>query len=128
MKFEIRSILIYAIICLLPFAAGAQKNAQKYKEEADAIRREVWAWKRPEFDVRTVPGKYAGASSVVVARRIEITALGVGKVMSNGAYREAGTTEILRELVKVNDKSSVDAYSEISYRQMERKSGFDRNK
>lgn len=37
-------------------------------------------------------------------------------------------TEIAREVVKINDKSSVDEYSEISYTQLEKKSSYLRDK
>jgi hypothetical protein len=116
----------------LPFAAVAQKDARKYKEESEALRKEIWAWNRPEFKVRTVPGQYSGFSSVVIARRTEITADSRKKVKSKGmglgVYREMTVTEVVRELVRINDKSAVDDYSEISYTQMERQSGFIRNK
>lgn len=132
MKFEMRRFFLYAVICCLPFAGIAQKDVKKYKEEADAIRKEVWAWNRPEFNVRTVPEKYTNASAVIMARRAEISADSKKKAqltgLGFGMYRALTLTEVVRELVKVNDKSAVDEYSEISYTQMQKKSGLMMNK
>ncbi|HEY0067339.1 MAG TPA: DUF3857 domain-containing protein [Flavisolibacter sp.] len=113
MKFEIRSITLYVIICLLPFSALAQDD-RKYKEEADDIRKEVWAWDRPEFRVQTVPDKYAGVSSVVIARHTEIRV---------GDIKRMPLMEIDRELVQINDKAAVDKYSRLSYTQLSRGRG-----
>lgn len=112
MKSELKSIALYGIICLLPFAAPAQKD-DKYKEEADAMRKEVWAWDRPEFKVQTVPDKYAGVSSVIIARHIEIRA----------GRQKLPLTEIDRELVQINDKAAVDEYSQFTYTQLSRGRG-----
>lgn len=128
MKFEIRKFFLYSAICCLPFASIAQKDVKKYKEEADAIRKEVWGWNRPEFNVRTVPEKYAVASAITMARRVEINADSKKKAqltgLGFGMYRALTLTEVVRELVKVNDKSAVDDYSEISFTQMQKKSGL----
>lgn len=132
MKFEMRRFFLYTVICCLPFAGVAQKDVKKYKEEADAIRKEVWSWSRPEFNVRTIPEKYANASAVTMARRVEINADSKKKAqltgLGFGMYRALTLTEVVRELVKINDKSAVDDYSEISYTQMQKKSGMMMNK
>jgi hypothetical protein len=127
MNFEMRRIALYAIMYLLPVFVAAQDD-KKYKEDAAAIRKEVWAWDRPEFNVRAVPEKYAGSSKITLARRTEIVADSRKKAKMIGLgfalYRAQSVTEIVRELVKINDKAAVEDYSEISYTQMQRKSGF----
>ncbi|MBL7763614.1 MAG: DUF3857 domain-containing protein [Chitinophagaceae bacterium] len=106
----------------------AQKDVKQYKEEAEAIRKEVWAWNRPEFAVREIPSEYANASQVVIARHTEITADSKKKAkfvgLGMGMYRQLTLTEIEREIVKVNDKSALENYSEIAFTQIEKRFGF----
>lgn len=132
MKLLVMKVSICLFIVLGSISSFAQKDVKKYKEDAEAIRKEVWAWTRPEFKVRTVPEKYANVSSVIIARHIDINADSKKKVAFTGlgfaSYRALNMTEIVRELVKLNDKSAVDEYSEIGYTQMEKKSGFIMNK
>lgn len=123
-----KQLTVYAALLLLPHATFAQKDANRYKEEAEAMRSEVWAWKAPAFDVRTVPAEYANASRVVMARHMEINADSKKKAKYMGlgvaVYRELMLTEIVREAVKVNDKSAVSDYSEITFTQLEKRSGM----
>ena len=41
-----------------------KKTPQIIKKKAEALRKEVWAWSKPEFKVRTIPTEYAQASKV----------------------------------------------------------------
>src|SRR4029078_11685442 len=97
-------------------------NDSKYREKAEAIRQEVWGWNKPEFKQRTIPSEYANASKVIIARHLDINADTKSRGFAFG-YRELMLTEILREQVKLNDPSAISEYSEISYTQLERKSG-----
>jgi hypothetical protein len=117
-------------LCLLFIYSApvlAQKDVKKYKEEADAVRQQVWAWDKPEFAVRTIPAEYSNASRVVIARHFEINTDSKKKTKFTGLgfaiYRTLTHTEIYREAVKLNDKSALSDYSEITYNQLERRSG-----
>jgi len=70
----LKKSLLLLIILSSSVLLFAQKDVKQYKEEAEAIRKEVWAWNRPEFAVREIPAEYANASQVVIARHTEITA------------------------------------------------------
>jgi len=117
----------YAITCILlavSIAAISQsKDEKKYKEQADAIRAEVWGWKKPQFAVREIPAEYAGASKVIIARHTQIVA--DSKMhFGEAAYPQQYVTEIIREVVKINDKASIAEYSEISYTKFTKKSNW----
>src|SRR3954468_10931605 len=107
---QIKLLAASAALFLMPCFAGAQRDVKKYKEEADAMRSEVWSWKIPEFNVRTIPAEYANASRVVIARHRDISSDSKKKAkyvgLSVAMYRELMLTEVLREAVKINDKSA----------------------
>ena len=117
-------VLLFA----LPIIVSAQKDVKKYKEEADAIRLEVWGWNKPEFKVRDVPAAYANVSKVIIAKHEEIDATSKNKFKAfgfnrTGAYTKLTVTETSRELIKINDKSAVSEYSELSFTKARRYSG-----
>jgi hypothetical protein len=116
------------LLLAITVSAHAQKDLKKYKEEADVMRKEVWGWKKPEFNVRDIPAEYANASRVVIARHMEINADSKKKAAFTGfgfgAYRQLYLTEIAREAIKINDKAAVSDYSEIAFTQIARSSGF----
>lgn len=124
----LKKSLLLLIILSSSVLLFAQKDVKQYKEEAEAIRKEVWAWNRPEFAVREIPAEYANASQVVIARHTEITADSKKKAkfvgLGMGMYRQLTLTEIEREIVKVNDKSALENYSEIAFTQIEKRFGF----
>lgn len=118
-------LLIATISCILISIESIAQS--KYVEESADIRKNVWGWNKPEFAVRTIPDEYKKASKVIIARHLEINADTKKKVVVGfgiGTYRELMLTEISREVIKLNDKSSVNEYSEISYTQLEKRTGF----
>jgi hypothetical protein len=123
-----KKLIFQLFICFVPLLALSQNDLKKYKEEADAMRQEVWAWNKPEFKVRTIPAEYANASSVIIAHHLDVNADSRKKASMKGIalmmYRELTMTEILREAVKINDKAAVSEYSEIGFTQLQKKSGF----
>jgi hypothetical protein len=114
-----------AIWTLLILASGyslhAQADTTKYKERAAIVDQGVWAWNVPAFNNYKVPAQYANESSVIMARRAEIQAnskskLGAGFRINRNFYYNS----TVRELVKINDKVSLDEYSQLSYRQFKK--------
>src|SRR5215213_4312062 len=105
--------IFLGLLFLLPLISFAQKgnsekDNKKYKTEAEAIRKEVWAWNKPEFNVRIIPQEFANASSIIIARHMEINADARTKAYVGfgfGMYKESTVTEIFREAVKINDNS-----------------------
>lgn len=107
------------------------KSDVEYHKQSEEIRKTVWSWDKAEFKVREVPARYANASTVVIARHTELTADSKSKLGYNGflgfsSNKIMSVSEIAREMVKVNDKSAVEEYSELSFTRFENKSGFHR--
>jgi hypothetical protein len=135
MKPYLRSAFILLVfIGATPIVLSAQKSKeekydiQKYKVEADTIRKEVWAWDKPEFKERSIPADFAKASKVIIARHLDINADSKKKtkflITAVDKYQELMLLETLREVIKINDKAAVDEYSEIEFTQIEKKFGF----
>ncbi len=125
-----KAFLLSGIVMVLAaFSLHAQsKEETAYRKASEEIRKQVWAWDKPEFKIRAVPEQYAKASKVVLAHHTELTADSKSKiqfyVVTIGVKKEQTLTEVVREMVKVNDKSAVTAYSELSYTQFQKSSGF----
>ena len=122
-------LLAVVVIAMLPAAVLAQKqNAAEYRKAAEEVRKQVWGWDKPQFKVRDIPAQYANASKVVIAQHTELTAESKSKfafyVISFTIKKEQNLTEVIREMVKLNDKKAVDEYSELSYTQLINRSGF----
>jgi hypothetical protein len=118
---KITMLLLYC--CVQTLYGIAQSNDARYREKADAIRQEVWNWNKPEFKQQSIPAEYANASKVIIARHLDVNADTKRRGLAFG-YRELMLTEILREEVKLNDPSAISEYSELSYTQLEKKSGM----
>lgn len=127
MKFYYLPVTVF--LCVTLNITNAQsKDAVKYRKESEEMRKTVWAWEKPQFKVKEVPAQYANASKVVLAHHTELTADSKSKFafygLGFGPKKEQTLTEVVRELVKVNDKNAVSEYSELSFTQFERSSGF----
>jgi len=104
------------------------KDAEKYRKESEEMRKQVWAWDKPQFKVKDVPPQYANASKVILAHHTELIADSKSKlayyVISFSVKKEQTITEVVREMVKINDKNAVADYSELSFTRFEKSSGF----
>ena len=86
--------------------ASAQiANNLDYAQHAATIRKEVWAWKMPEFERRDIPDEYADASSVILASHNEIIAKSRKKIRFTAETISAGNelyyVNTVRQLVKI---------------------------
>jgi Domain of Unknown Function with PDB structure (DUF3857) len=102
----------------------AQANKDDYKKAAAETRKEVWGWKLPQFNNTKIAAEYDKFSSVIIARHTEIEASSKTKVryylITAGISKKMTYTETERIMVKLNDKSALSKYSEISYTQFEK--------
>ncbi|HMH20929.1 MAG TPA: DUF3857 domain-containing protein [Puia sp.] len=119
-------IVILCLLTAVVHPARSQSDLAKYKERSAAIRQEVWGWNIPAFKQRTVPAEYAGESSVILAKRAVIEADSKKKMnwAMLGAQRNFYYNSTARELVKINDKVSLEEYSQLSYRQFKKLNGW----
>ncbi len=126
--FTTRIFLSVLFFCTCQQAFTQTKEEMEYRKESDKTRNEVWGWDKPEFKNRQVPAEYATVSKVVIAHHTELSADSKSKFavtgLGFGSKKESSITEIVREMVKVNDKSSVDEYSEMNFTRFIKRSGF----
>lgn len=110
------------------FVVAQSKDTEKYRNESEEMRKSVWAWEKPEFKQRDIPKEYANASKIIIAHHTELSADSKTKLafygITFGTKKEQTISEVVRELIKINDKSAVSEYSELSFRQFKKGSGF----
>jgi Domain of Unknown Function with PDB structure (DUF3857) len=125
---QLKKNLTAFILMLIFVSLHAQKDLKKYKEESDEFRKEVWAWNKPEFNVGTVPAEYTSYSKIIIARHFEISSESRKKIATGGrgigVVRKITLTKTLRERIKINDKAAVADYSELTYTQIQKRSGI----
>ena len=104
---------------------------EKYEKYATEIRESIWAWDKPEFTNYTVPEKYKDESAVIMALHEDVYATGNtklrftgGGVLGFGLNKELTYVHILRKMVKLNDKRSLEDNSEIEFSQSSKSFGF----
>ncbi|TWI84903.1 uncharacterized protein DUF3857 [Lacibacter cauensis] len=124
-----KQLVFSAVLCFAFFSSFAQsKKAIAYRKESEDMRKSVWAWENPKFKVRDIPQKYANASKIIIAHHTELIADSKSSIafygLGFGAKFKQDLTEIVREVVKLNDKSAIAEYSELSFTQFEKRSGF----
>ncbi|HEY8969014.1 MAG TPA: hypothetical protein VIM64_07970, partial [Puia sp.] len=125
MNHPLRTCLVSALATITAVAAFGQADLTKYKERAAAVRSEVWAWKEPAFANKAVPADFAGESCVIMARKAVIEADSKKHLdWALGSHRNYYYNSTVRELVKINDKASLEEYSELSYRQFKKLNGW----
>ncbi len=104
------------------------KDETKYREESVEMRKTVWAWEKPQFKISSIPAEYSNASKIVLAHHTELTADSKSKFafygLGFGPKKEQTLTEVVREMVKLNDKNAVTDFSELSFTRFEKTSGF----
>jgi hypothetical protein len=113
-----RQILMLFVFSSISISVIAQiSEVDVYRKKADSLRKAVWAWTRPEFSVRTIPGEYGNASRVIIARHTEIMAGGKSKIAAFVSLKKNphDIIEITRNIVKVNDKAAINDYSEMAF-------------
>ena len=119
-------IIFFAI---MPTAVMAQKqDAENYRKASEEVRKQVWGWDKPQFKIKDIPSQYANASKVIIAQHTELAAESKSKfafyVITFTVKKEQTISEVVREMVKLNDKTAIEEYSELSFTQLINHSGF----
>src|SRR5437868_8138318 len=101
-------LICFVLLLHVTVSVKAQKKEEeRYQQESETIRKEIFGWTNPEFAVRTIPAEYANASKVIIARHVEINADSRADSKRgfwvSSIYREYYLTEITREVIKLND-------------------------
>ena len=109
------------------FSTGA--FAEDLQARAKSIREIVWAWDKPEFENYELPAGYENESAIILARHQHIEATSKNRFRMNALLfgdinRELYYTNIDRQLVKINDLSALTEFSELSFREEAKLSGY----
>lgn len=120
---------IKLLLSILILFSCQQLAAQDYDEYAQKVREEVWAWDLPEFKNYNIPDEYKNESAVILAKHDQILATGKSKFRVNAALAFGINKELLytnthRELIKINDKVSLEKYSSLSFKEQTKISGY----
>lgn len=114
-RYTLATLTFILVIC----SHGMAQTDAEYKKRVEEVKKEVWGWNIPAFSNRTIPAAMANEPGVVIARRQEIKALSKTKVkflvITAAKYKEIYFTNTYREMVKINDKATLDEFSEFSY-------------
>lgn len=116
-------------LCIIITLFAQDVFADDYREYAKKVREEVWTWDRPEFKNYNVPDEYKNESAVMLAWHNRIEATGKSKfrvniVLAFNVNKELIYSNTVRQMIKINDKTSLDKYSEISYKEEDKRSGY----
>ncbi|MBX3242015.1 MAG: DUF3857 domain-containing protein [Chitinophagaceae bacterium] len=116
---------LLSIILLIALSVPVfSQNDSDYKVRAQKVREEIWNWDIPAFKNRDIPDSLSGEPAVILARHQEIKAVSKNKfkflVITAAKYKEIYLTNTYREMVKINDKATLDEYSELSYQKYKR--------
>lgn len=120
-------IIIALLVSTITSRTFAQNNAED-KTRAEKIRKEIWDWDIPAFKNYSIPDSLSKEPAVIIARRQEIKAVSKTKfkflVITAAKYKEIYLTNTFREMVKINDKATLEEYSELSYQKYKRLDRF----
>ncbi len=109
------------IIMLLGSWGAMESYAQDVTwQEALEARNEVWGWELPAFQNYDVPEAYRNESAVILAKHRSIEATGKKSsgwraFMTGNNAGKLFYTDVQREMVKINDQTALDRYSDLSF-------------
>ncbi|MFT4024571.1 MAG: DUF3857 domain-containing protein [Flavihumibacter sp.] len=120
-------VMLFSLSVLHSTLVFSQEDADT-KKLAEEVRKEVWSWNIPAFNNREIPAAYATEPAVVMARHHEIKAISKNKFkfrgLSAAKYKEIYFTNTFREMVKINDKATLEEFSEFSYQKSKKLAKF----
>jgi len=114
------TLVIAAFLCfnINAFAQDAPPADTTYAHKADEIQKKIWGEKVPEFEVKTLPASMDKESAVIIARSLNVELSSNNKlkmVIFSSSTTRTNKVSTFRERVKINDKSSLDAFSTLEY-------------
>lgn len=103
--------------------------ADDYQEQAQKMRVAVWNWDMEVFKNHSIPEQYRNESAVIIARHQQIEATSKNKFNLNALFsmdmnRQLYYTNIDRIMIRLNDQSALDNYSELSFQKEAKSRGL----
>ena len=117
------SISIIAFCCFT--AVQAQEN-KEYKQLAADMEQNTWGSKDPIFESNVLPANYKNESAVILAKKyaLETETKRKGDYSRTEGFRKVTTgvlLETVREKIYINDKLSLQDFSEMSFNKLQSK-------
>jgi len=115
-----KQVYLLLIASTIVFSLSAQSN--DYKTRAAQIRAEVWAWDDPAFKNYNLPDSLKNESAVILARHRQIDATANRSSFATQFFYGNNTgklfyTDIDRRMIKINDRTALNQYSEFSFKE-----------
>jgi len=103
--------------------------ADNYQDQSKKLRKEVWAWDKPEFNNYTVSDQYKNESAVIIAWHRQIKATVKKNVFMNIMYfgdysHPLFYSDIDRIMIKINDQTALNEYSQLSFKEEDKSLGY----
>lgn len=127
MNFKIKkSFFIVSLICFVAFSSNAQTVIDDdMLDNIELNAKPLWSENIPAFASNTVPDKYKDESAVVFGYKRNVT---IDKRSRAGFFSKGERSLLFFENVhfkiKVNDKSSVQTFTEVYFRYRDKEDGF----
>jgi hypothetical protein len=126
---KLTGLCITIITCFCYISQAQTSTDKKYMERAREVEDEILGVPDPAFVNNTVPAAYSIASAVVIAKKIDLFSDFKSKVKFSIFYGRDVTNTIrysltVREKIKIQDKNSLNEYSEFSFSKMRNQSSF----
>jgi len=110
----------------LLFSVQGFAQADDYAKRSKEIANEIWSDKDPIFALKDAPAEYKNESAVILSKKYTLEASARSKfkmgILTMAVNKEIIYRYCLRERVKIQDKSALDDFSEISYEKFSKRS------
>lgn len=118
-------IIALTAFCSIHFFATAQ-DSKKYREMATELEKTIWETKDPMFENNKVPDEYKNESAVVLAEKHAVATDSKRKTGFFGLptknFFDKKIWKIFHQKILLNDQTSLNEFSEISYAKLDSKS------
>ncbi len=117
MKCKFLILLVFSITI-----SFAQKD-KEYNQMAADIEQKIWGTKDPLFESNEVPAEYKNESAIILAQKhtIETDSKKKSSFLGFRSVLQGTFSKTIREKIYINDKSSLEYYSTLSFSKLQSK-------
>ncbi len=117
MKFKLLALTFF--ITIISFA----QNNKEYNQMAAEIEQKVWGTKDALFESNEIPAEYKNESGVILAQKhtIETDSKKKSSFLGFRSVLQGTFSKTVREKIYLNDQSSLDEYSQLSFSKLQSK-------
>ena len=120
-----RHILILVINVLTASLFAQKQDSKEYTKMRDDLKEKIFGSEDPLFKNNTVPDAYKNESAVILAQKHSLESDSKFKfrfyVITATGGNKYSFFDIFREKILINDKSALEAYSELNFKKLQAK-------